>query len=175
MRKLSKRQVVHQKLSSRDNESVERFIKEMKETVKKDPEIISKFKEYGVPLSDIDSVSVGFYPLDVSAKTKNKKIYMNEEMLNDDSKVEDPTHYLCHELVHYLQQKTGKNITKNEADDYLDLPTEMEAFQVQVKFKEEHEGKEEADRYVEDLLSYHDISGRERDEKKERLEKLEDK
>ena len=169
MRKLSQRQVIHRKLSSKDKSSIDRFIKEMKETIKKDPEIIAKFKEYNVPLSDIDIVSVGFCPLDVSAKTKNKKIYLNEEMLNDDSKVKDPTHYLAHEIIHYLQQLTNKNLAKNKADDYLDKPTEMEAFQTQVDFKKRHENEEEAENYVDRLLDHHDIEGKERKEKKKEL------
>ena len=74
MHKLSQRHQLFQKVSKR---SVEQFVKDMKEKVKKDPEMIAKFKEYNIPISDIDTVSVTFCPLDVSAKTKNKKIYLN--------------------------------------------------------------------------------------------------
>lgn len=170
MRKLSKRQVIFRKLSKKDEKSVESFIKEMKETVKKDPEMIAKFKEYGVPISEIDYIFVEFAPLDVSAKTKDMKVYLNEEMLSEKSKVKDPTHYLIHEFVHFLQQKTGKNLSKhNTEDSYLDKPTELEAFKSQVDFKERTESPQSAEKYVENLLDHHEIDGKDRKEKKEEL------
>jgi hypothetical protein len=142
----------------------------MKECVKKDKAVIEKFKEYDVPIDKIDDVHVEFADLDVSAKTKDKKIYLNREMLNPDSKVKDPTHYLAHELTHYLQQLTGNTAGHQSVEDYLDKPTELEAFQVQVDFKERHEGEDEADEYVEDLMDHHDIDDEgERKEKKKEL------
>ena len=48
-------------------------------------------------------------------------------MLKPDSDVKDPTHYLVHEIVHYLQQVTGKTKGHKEVKDYLDKPTEEEA------------------------------------------------
>jgi len=137
----------------------------MKEQVKKDPVVVKKFEEYGIPIADIDKVHVEFCPLDVSAKTKDRKIYINEKMLADDG--QDPTHYLVHELMHYLQQTSGK--TKSNADDYLDKPTEQEAFEAQVDFKKRDESPEDAEEYVDGLLDYHDINGKERKEKKEEL------
>jgi hypothetical protein len=170
MRKLSQRQIVFNKISKHSKNDVDSFVKKMKETVKKDPIMIEKFKEYGVPLDDIDSVCVAFCPLDVSAKTKNKKIYINEDMLADDSSVKDPTHYLIHELVHYLQQKTGKNLQKHKKEEeYLDKETEQEAFEAQIDFKKRKESPEEAEDYVDRLLDHHDIKGKERKEKKEEL------
>lgn len=170
MHKMSKRQAILRKLSKRDRQSVEATIKEMRETAKKDPEVIKKFKEYDVPIDEIDKVQITFCRLEVSAKTKNKKIYLNEAMLQPNSKVKDPTHYLVHELVHYLQQSTGKNITKHKAEDsYLDKPTEQEAFQSQIDYMEREESPQEAERYVEDLLDHHDVHGPDRKEKKEEL------
>jgi hypothetical protein len=140
----------------------------MKECVKKDSAVIEKFKEYDIPIDKIDGVHVEFKDLDVSAKTKNAKIYLNKKMLEPDSKIKDPTHYLAHELTHWLQQTTG-NVAGHKVEDYLDKPTEVEAFQVQIEFKEKHEGEEEADEYVEELLDHHDI-----DSKKEREEKADE-
>lgn len=142
----------------------------MKEQVKNDPDVVAKFKKYDVPLSAIDDVHVEFADLDVSAKTKDEKIYLNKKMLEPDSEIKDPTHYLAHELVHYLQQFTGNTAGHKLVDDYLDKPTEMEAFQVQVKYKERHESPEEANEYIDDLLDHHDVSNpKERKEKKEEL------
>ncbi|KKL04699.1 hypothetical protein LCGC14_2613450 [marine sediment metagenome] len=170
MRKLSKRQPTLRKLSKRAEIDKEKFITEMRQVVKNDPIIIKKFEEYGVSLNDIDDVHVEFCNMDVSAKTKDKKIYLNEAMLSDDSSVSDPTHYLVHELVHYLQQATGKNIDKGKAEDeYLDKPTEEEAFSTQINFKKREEGESEAEEYLEGLLDHHDLIGNKRKDKKEEL------
>jgi len=141
----------------------------MKEQAKQDPAIIEKFKEYDVPLSDIDGVSVHFCDLDVSAKTKNREIFLNEKMLADDSDIKDPTHYLIHELVHYLQQSTGHHCKHDQDENYLDLETEEEAFKTQIDFKKREESEEEAEDYVEKLLDHHELEGKERKEKKEEL------
>lgn len=170
MKKLSQRHLQIRKLSKRDNIDTDQVINKMRDRAKNDPELIKKFKEYGVPLDDIDTVSIVFCDLDVSAKTKDKKIYINKAMLDKDSPVGDPTHYLIHELVHYLQQKTGENlnpIDKNE--DYLDKDTEEEAFKTQIDFKKRTEGDEEAETYVEKLLDHHGLDGSDRKEKKKDL------
>ena len=54
--------------------------------------------------------------------------------------------------------------------DYLDRPDEVEAFQYQVKFEDEYgSGNEDAIEYVEELIEYHDIEGRDAESKKEQL------
>jgi len=171
MRKLSQRHPILRKLSKRSKPDTEKLISEMKEQAKKDPAIVEKFEEYGVPLDEIDAVSVSFCPLDVSAKTKDEKIFLNEKMLADDSEVKDPTHYLVHELIHFLQQFTGKHKCKHmeEENEYLDLPTEEEAFKAQVDYKKREESEEDAEEYVERLLDHHDMEGKKRKEKKEEL------
>jgi hypothetical protein len=141
----------------------------MRQEIKNDPLVIRKFKEYGIPLDDIDKVHIEFRDLDVSAKTKNKKIYLNSAMLEDDSPIKDPTHYLVHEIIHYLQQTTGKNLDDGDVEDYLDKDSEQEAFKAQVNYKKREESPEEAVEYVERLLDHHDIDGKEREEKKEDL------
>lgn len=169
MHRLSQRQTLPQKPNKDNPAAVEQFIRDMKEALKKDPIIVGKFAEYEVPLDEIDSVSVKFCPLEVSAKTKNKCIYLNESMLDDDSDVKDPASYMVHEIIHYLQQRTEKNTGKNKTDDYLDMPSEEESFSTQIDFKKEREGRDAAEKYTDDLLSYHDYSGAERKEKKEEL------
>lgn len=169
MKKISKRQLIIKKLSRRSKPNFNEFIKQMRKVVKQDPGLIKKFKEYKVPIEEIDEVHVEFCDLDVSAKTKDTKIYLNKKLL-DKYPEEDPTHYLIHELVHYLQQKTGKNTSEEyEARDYLDRPSEEEAFETQVEFKKREEGEEEAEEYIDGLLDFHDIRGKERKEKKEEL------
>lgn len=166
MQKISTRQVVKlKKLSKRQSKNeVDDFIRAMKAKVKKDPAVIKKFQEYNVPIDDIDKVEVCFAPLDVSAKTKDMKIYINKSMLDDDSEVKDPTHYLVHELTHYLQQRTGNTKGHQNVKEYMDKPTEQEAFKVQIDFKERNEGEEEAKEYKEDLLDHHKLKGKKRKE-----------
>lgn len=138
----------------------------MKSKIKDDHEVKEKFEEYGVPLSELDSVSVEFADLDVSAKTKDEKIYINKQLIE---KGEDPTHYLVHELVHYLQQSTDNVDHNKHKKEYLDRETEMEAFQSQVDYKKRDESPEEAEEYVDGLLEYHDIEGDDKEEKKDEL------
>lgn len=173
MRKLSKRQPTLTKLSKRSKPDVKKFIKEMRQTAREDPKIIEKFKEYNVPLDHINKVHIEFCDLDVSAKTKDKKIYLNNKMLDDDSKVKDPANYLVHELIHYLQQSTGQVDKKKMKKDYLDRPTEQEAFKAQIDYKKREESEEEAEEYIEGLLDHHKLKGKERKKKKEQL--LDDK
>jgi len=170
MNKLSTRHLLPiKKISKREKIDEDSIVKDMKECVKKDPTVIEKFKEYDVSIDEIDNVHVSFEDLDVSAKTKDKKIYLNRKMLDSDSEVKDPTHYLAHEMVHFLQQSTG-NTQGHEVKDYLSKPTELEAFEVQIDFKEEHEGEKEKDKYVEELLDHHDKDGCERKDLKEKLD-----
>lgn len=145
-------------------------VKRIREVLKKDPVIKKKFKEYDVSLDDIDNISIEFCPLDVSAKTKNRKIYLNEKLLDPDND-NDPLHYAVHECIHYLQQTTGKVPDKKESggEDYLDLPTEEEAFEAQIDYKKREDGEREAEDYVDELLDYHKLRGKKRENKKEEL------
>lgn len=167
MLKLSTRHFLLYRISKTDERTI---IKEMRERVKADPSVQKKFKEYGVSLDKIDKVSIEFADLDVSAKTKNKKIYLNRSMLKSDSEVKDPTPYVAHEIVHLLQQLTGKNMDKhNETDDYLEKETEEEAFKIQEDYIERTQGEDAAEEYIDGLLDYHDYNGKKRQKKKEDL------
>jgi len=155
------------RLSKRDEEKI---IEEIRKRVKDDSSVQDKFKEYGVPLNKIDSVHISFEELDVSAKTKDKKIYLNEDMLKPDSKIKDPGMYVCHEIIHFLQQTTGKNMDKHhEEDEYLEKETEVEAFSVQEDYLEDTQGEEAAEEYISGLLDYHDYKGKKREDKKEEI------
>jgi len=169
MNKLSARHTPSiKKISKRDSIDEDAIIKKMKEDVKRDPAVIEKCKEYGVSIDDLDDVHVEFADLDVSAKTKDQKIYLNRKMLEPDSEVKDPTHYLAHESIHWAQQVSG-HTNGHKVDDYLHKPTEQAAFQVQIDFKERHEGKGEADKYLSELLNHHNKDGKERQDIKEKL------
>lgn len=151
------------KLAKRESEFS--VVRRMKTEIKKDPAVIKKFKEYGVSLDAINKIPVSFVDLDVSAKTKNKNIYINRKFLDD---VDKASGYLCHEVIHYLQQLTG-NMDGADKKEYLNKDTEEEAFQTQIDYKKRHEGESEAEDYTEHLIEYHNVPKNKRKEKKEEL------
>ena len=155
------------KISSRHILDEDGIIERIRALVKNDAGIKRKFKEYGVKLNIIDDVSVSFADLDVSAKTKNLEIYLNRKLL-DSEELEGLAAYLAHEMIHFLQQKTGQT-GSSSAKDYLDKDTEVESFEAQINYKREHEGKQEAREYVDSLLNYHGYVGKKRKEKKKEL------
>jgi len=161
MRKLSQRQTLR-KISQRHN--YQSIVQYMKDKAKEDPGLKEVFREYGLDMCEIDDVSVEFAALDVSAKTKDMAIFINEKFIDEDH---DPTHYLIHELVHYCQQKTGKTEGHQNVEEYLDKPTEEEAFKTQIEFKRVEDGEEESEDYLDSLLDHHDFTGKKREDKKE--------
>jgi hypothetical protein len=148
---------------------VDELIAKMRAAVKKDSAVKAKFMEYGVSLNEIDTVPICFCELDVSAKTKNRKIYLNQSMLSRENVFEFAMPYAIHEVCHLAQQISGASLNKSKTDDYLDKPSEVSAFQLQVDYKKRHEGPEKANEYVDKLLDYHDIKGPERKEKAKQL------
>jgi len=172
MLRISQRKLPKYKIGRKiDKSDPEKLIEEMRGRVKKDPVVIAKFKEYSVSLDEIDTVHVEFADLDVSAKTKDKKIYINQSMLKPDSSVsiEGIFAYFVHELTHYLQQSSHKSIDDSANVDYIDKPTENEAFKVQVDYKKENEGEGVAEKYVDDLMDYHDVDRKKRKKKKKEM------
>lgn len=148
----------------------EKLINTVKQLLKKSPVVLAMFEEFSFPIDEIDNVSIDFAKLDVSAKTKNKKIYLNERFLEDGEFTED-LHYIVHELTHYLQQTKGevKHFPDLDDLDYLDKPTEIEAFQYQIQFMKDQYGDQIAEEYINDLLDFHELSGKEAEEKKVKL------
>lgn len=144
-------------------------INKIKEELKKEPIVKRMFKQYGRDLNEIDKVSIKFAPLDVSAKTVNGHIYLNEKMKDDDYK--SYRHYIVHELTHYLQHTSDKCLDEEPItdDNYLDNPSEQEAFQNQLEYKEKTEPKQEVEDYLKQLFDRYDLD---RDERKEKLKEL---
>lgn len=133
------------------------------------PVVQAMFEDYGVPVEHIKDVPIEAVPLSVSAKTKNKKVYINEDLLEDG--FEDDMHYIVHEVCHYLQQTTGDVLEYEDLHkhDYLDKPTELEAFSYQVQFMRDYYGNSFAEEYVDDLLDFHEYKGKKREEKRKRI------
>ncbi len=147
-------------------EKLNLVVKDLKNKVKAEESFLEKCKEYKRDPSFIDEVHISFEPLDVSAKTVNGKIFINEKLLHGDE--EERMRYVIHEAVHVMQQEDGKVDGKSDKD-YLDDPNEQEAFKTQISYMADHENPEEVQKYIEHLLDHHNIEGRERGEKKEKL------
>ena len=104
------------KISKRDKS--EEKIQKAREKIKKSPIVKKLFKKYRMPVEELDNVEIHFEDMDVSAKTKGGKIYINNIFLNDEEEVRA---YMVHELCHYLQQVTNSLDKEELKKDYLDL------------------------------------------------------
>lgn len=149
------------------------FIEEAKKFLKKDKTMNEIFDQYKVPIKELDYIPIFFDDLDVSAKTSHGIIFLNYRLLEDGDFFEDYS-YIVHEVNHWLQQTTASKPTKSSAgENYLDNKYEEESFQRQIQFIADQFSDKKADKYVDDLLDYHEVDGKERKEKKENLtEKL---
>jgi len=142
----------------------------IKNLLKESPVIKAMFEEFKVPIDEMDIIHIEFADLDVSAKTKDRKIYINQDFLKN-NKFEEEIHYIVHEVTHYLQQSLGevKKYKDLHNKDYLDKATELEAFQYQIQFIKEQYGEKRATEYVEDLLDFHELTGKDAEEKRVKL------
>ena len=149
--------------------TLNRMINKMREYLKKNEIVQDMFKEYGVDIEEIDYIPMMFGDLDVSAKTNRCVITFNYRLLCDGDWFKDFS-YGTHEILHYLQQSTGKKATKSADDgEYLDNVYEREAFTKQVEYIDDQFGKEEAEKYVDNLLDHHDIKDK---NKRDELESI---
>jgi len=129
-------------------------------------------KKYELDDSVLDHLSIRFEPLDVSAKTVDGNIILNENLL--DCEWRDIMRYLVHETCHVGQQATS-DVTETQDGDYLDDENEVEAFQTQIDYMEGdgHDEMvycpEEIQQYIDDLMDHHGLRGKERRKKIEEL------
>ena len=126
-------------------------------------------KENDIDEEFLAGVPITFDELDVSAKTINSEIILNTKLMEKSFDI--IMRYVIHELVHAIQhsERNGKSKKEDESADYLDKESEIEAFQKQVLYESEVNGEESAEKYVDGLLDYHDIEGKEGEEKKREL------
>jgi len=128
--------------------------------LKEHPQVKLIFSRYKMPLDLIHEIPIDFKELDVSAKAKDGKIFLNKKLIADGNFVDD-LHYIVHELVHVLQQHTGAVNDYGDLSryDYLDNPLEIEAFNEQIKFISAYKSPEEAEEYLQNLLDFHKFEG----------------
>ena len=132
-------------------------------------------KDHEVSPNIINIIPMTFGKIDVSAKTYKGVIILNYKLLQDGDFFEDYS-YIIHESTHWLQQIFNDKPTEGSSDgDYLDNPYEVEGFQNQVEYISDQFGDLAADEYVDELLDYHEIEGKEFEDKKDELSsKIED-
>lgn len=148
---------------------LQRIIERAKKYLKSNDVMKNVLEEYDLDVSEIDVIPVMFKELDVSARTERGVVYLNYKLLCDGDFFKDYS-YLVHEFTHYAQQTTGTKPTQGaDEGDYLDNPYEVEGFQNQVEWIGEHFGEDEADEYVDDMLDFHGLKGKDKEEKAEEL------
>lgn len=148
--------------------TLNRMINKARKFLKTDKTMLRVFKEYKTDINELDYIPMYFKDLDVSAKTDHAIIYLNYALLTDGDFFKDFS-YLVHECSHWLEQTTGTKPTQSSDDgNYLDNPSEQEAFSNQVEYIANQFGEDEAEDYVDDLLDHHDVT-----DKKEVKEKKE--
>lgn len=136
-----------------------RIIDKVKNLLKKEEAYIDLCKKYKKDLNFIDNVPIYFKELEVSAKTVNEEIFLNDKLLKADW--HDLMRYVQHEITHVFQQDAGLVEEQVGKENYLKDKNEQEAFQKQIKFMKKHTPEEVQD-YLEHLLDHHNIKGKER-------------
>lgn len=146
------------------------LINKAKNYLKDDKTMQRICKENGVSTDFIDLIPMTFGEIDTSAKTDHGVIYLNFKLLCDGDFYKDIS-YLPHEITHWFQQCFGDEPTQGSNDgSYLDNEFEQEAFQNQVEFMANEFGDNEAEKYVDHLLNYHEITDKnEKQDKKDEL------
>ena len=150
------------------------IIAEIRKQLKEDSVVIEMCQEQGYPVGIIDGVVLTFADdIEVSAKTVNSEIYLNEKLKSnpdDDQNWPILMRYAVHELTHALQHMEREGLEDSEeGKNYLDRDDELEAFQFQIQFDLKERGPEDVIEYVEDLLEYHEVHEDEADDKKQEL------
>lgn len=157
-------------MSSKRKDKEQALLDAIKVLLKDHPVVRKMFNEFGVDREEIENMPLEFAQLDVSAKTKNGRVYLNEKLIEDGDFKED-IHYVVHELRHWLQQTSEDSAKyRPEGDEeYLELQAEIEAFRDQIAFMKSFYGEKEARTYLESLLDFHEFEGEDRKAKYKEL------
>jgi len=146
------------------------IVRKIKTEIKEEKAYKKVCREKGRPLDAVDKVNINFVELDVSARTVNKQIDLNKQLLEGPFK--DIMRYVIHEVAHVFQQENGEvneGSADKSGDDYLDDDNEEEAFGFQIDYMKDHCADSEINEYLEQLLDHHKIFN-----KKDRKEKIKD-
>lgn len=144
------------------------LINKAKDYIKSTETMKSLFDDNKLDVDYIDFIPVRFDDIDTSAKTEGGIIFLSYKLLEDKDFYKDYS-YLAHEITHFIQQCFSSKATESGDEHYLDNEYEIEGFQKQVEYLEEEFGKEEAEKYTDGLLEYHDYKENKREKKKKEL------
>ena len=144
------------------------LIVKAKKYLKSSQTIINLFKENNLPIDYLDYIPVKFDKIDTSAKTVSGVIILSYKLLEDNDFYKDYS-YLAHEITHFIQQCFAEEATESGDEHYLDNEYEIEGFQKQVEYLQEEFGPEEAEKYADSLLEYHEYKKNKRKQKKDEL------
>lgn len=144
------------------------LINKAKKYLKSSDTMKTLFEDNNLPINYIDYIPVRFDKIDTSAKTVSGVIILSYKLLEDNDFYEDYS-YLAHEITHFIQQCFADEATESGDEHYLDNEYEVEGFQKQVEFLQEEFGPEEAEKYTDSLLDYHEYKKNKRDSKKDEL------
>jgi len=150
------------------DENRRKLVHRIREALKKETPVVEALEKHGLDESVIDDAQIKFEPLDVSAKTVDGVIILNDKLL--DGEWREILRYACHEMVHVFQQLTS-DVSEEGNSDYLDQDGEIEAFRTQRKVMEEMYDPAEVQNYIEDLVDHHGLKGKERLDKIKELAK----
>lgn len=149
------------------------LLDKIKKFIRKDDFTIELFKEYKKNIDMVDEIPIDFVSeMDVSAQTVNGAIKLNEKLASKPFVI--ILRYVVHELVHVFQHMDGLE-DDGSKKNYLDNKDEVEAFQKQIEFDANNNGKDKAVQYTKKLIKFHKYPKNKRKEKLEELtEGLED-
>lgn len=151
------------KLKKLPYKELNKLIEKLRDCLRKDPIVKRMFKKYKVNIKEIDYIPMKFGDIDVSAKTNHGVITYSFKLLQDGNFTKDYS-YGVHEITHWLQQTTGNKPTQGADDgEYLKNPYEQEGFQNQIEYISDHFGEDQAEEYVEQLLDYHKVQKKDKD------------
>lgn len=144
------------------------LLQKVRDGLKTDPVLLEICQKYSEDPEVLDLVPIKFDNIDVSARTDHGVITLNTKLLNADDPIAEIKRYLIHELQHWAAQSHASTPSAEEGD-YLSNPEEQKAFQYQAEYIADHDGEEEAEDYIDQVLDYHQEEGRERKEKRDIL------
>jgi hypothetical protein len=138
---------------------------QVKKELSESPIVLKMCEEHKVDIELVLGIPIDFCELDVSAKTIDSKVYLNEDLLLES--FEKIMRYAVHEITHAFQHMNREHLDHDPYadDDYLDRDDEQEAFKNQLLYQSKVESVEDIVEYVEDLFDHHDIPGGERKDK----------
>ena len=157
--------------SKRTHKELRKLLDNVLDDIKDHPTVLKMFDEYNVDIEEIHLIPLCFDDnLDVSARTDHAIIYLRSSLIDTPEEI---AHYLVHEITHYLQQTTGDKPTKGaDYGNYLDNDEEIEGFKNQTEYMSDTKGDDEAEKYIEQVLDYHDVDNGERKKRKKELLQL---